>query len=136
MTTRHDIANMISGILSERGSYPAVPKRLTDHIVTRIEHPLKRSSYRTGTLLQYLSERKMKLEVCNRIAGYRAVVSENSGIHAAIRYCMGFYNLRDNDLTCDGLEYHCNRDSDASISMDRCLRIFDKLYIEINITDE
>jgi len=133
--TRYDIASMISGILSERKSYAAVPKRLSEHIVKKVERPGKRASYRTATLLQYLSERKIRLEISNRKAGYRAVVSSNSDIHAAIRYCMDYYDLKDRDLASEGLEYHCSKDSEVSIDIDRCLRIFDKLEIEIGIME-
>ena len=100
MTDRFGISKMIMGILETRKGYKLVPKKLSEHIVSTIEHPRKSGgNYRTGTLIDYLHERKMSLVVTNRVFGEKIVLDTPEKVHYAIERGMGFFNLSDGDLT-------------------------------------
>ncbi len=137
MNGRRQIAKMVSDILSERKDYPLIPRGMTEHIVKGIERPgVRRAAYRTGSLLSYLSSRNMRLEVCHEDAGYRKVITTNSELHEAIRFCLDYYGITEGDLGRDGVEYRYARGTDASISIDRCWDVFEKLNMKVMIIDD
>ena len=134
MNDRKRIAEMISEILSDRKSYRAVPSGTTEHIVKCIEHPGgSKAVYRTGSLIEYVSRRNMRLVLVHEDAGYRKAVADNSDIHEAIRFCLDYYGYSDSELSRYGIEYRYPAGASSSLSIDRCCEILDRLNVIIVI---
>lgn len=137
MTGRQEISKMILGILNTRKQYVMIPKRLSEHIVSTIERPEQNNrNYRTGTLIDYLHERRMSLVVTNRMFGERIVVDSDEKIHYAIKRGMNFYQLSDGDLISDGIDYHTTPNKTVSISIDRFCALMERLNYNIEITNK
>ena len=136
MTDRFGISKMIMGILETRKGYKLVPKKLSEHIVSTIEHPRKSGgNYRTGTLIDYLHERKMSLVVTNRVFGEKIVLDTPEKVHYAIERGMGFFNLSDGDLINEGVDYHSVKDKSVSIGIERFCTLMARLEFDITVID-
>lgn len=131
---RNDIGRMIAELLRERRSYVFVPKRLTEYIVAAIERPdHTNTNYRTGSLIEYLHERKLKLVVRNDLWGDEIVVDSNKVVHEVIKRGMSFYGLSEAALVNEGLDYHFPKSPDASVNIDRFLELMERFNYEIAI---
>jgi len=136
MTDRFGISKMIMGILETRKGYKLVPKKLSEHIVSTIEHPKKSGgNYRTCTLIDYLHERKMLFVVTNNVFGERVVVDGPEKVHYAIQRGMDFFKLSDGDLINEGIDYHTAKDKSVSIGIERFCLLMARLEFEIMVID-
>lgn len=136
MMDRFGISKMIMGILETRKGYKLVPKKLSEHIVSTIEHPKKSGgNYRTGTLIDYLHERKMLLIVTNNVFGERVVLDGPEKVHYAIQRGMDFFKLSDGDLINEGIDYHTVKDKSVSIGIERFCLLMARLEFEITVID-
>lgn len=64
------------------------------------------------------------------------VISDNSQVHYAIRCGMEFFNVSENKLTDEGIDYHITRDVSKSIGIDRFCELMDYFKYRITIEDE
>jgi hypothetical protein len=131
---RNDIGTMIAGLLRERRSYVFVPKRLTEYIVAAIERPEQtNTNYRTGSLIEYLHERRLKMVVSNELWGDEVVVDSNRVVHEVIRRGMSFYGLSESALVNEGINYHLPKSPDASVNIDRFIELMERFNYKIVI---
>lgn len=133
---RTDIGRMINEKLRDRKSYVFVPKRLTEHIVAAIERPQQtKSNYRTGSLIDYLRERKMKLVVRNAMFGDEVVINSRQKVHETVQRGMSFYGLSETALVNEGIDYHAPKNPSASLSIDRFLELMKRFNYEVSIEE-
>lgn len=136
MIDRQKIADMISGILSARKSYKAVPRGMTEHIVACIEHPGgDKAVYRTGSLVDYARSRRMKVVLEIDDAGYRKEVEHYHDIHDSIHFCLDYYDISEGDLANDGIDYRYPKGSDVSFSIDKLCDILNRTGLKMTIID-
>jgi hypothetical protein len=134
---RAEIASLIKEILRKRKRFTLLPKSVSEHIVFEIENPeLGEHSYRTGSLIRYLKARRMKMVASNFSFGKVIVISDNSQVHYAIRCGMEFFNISENKLIDEGIDYHVTRDTSKSIGIDRFCELMDYFKYRITIEDE